>query len=64
MCGENDNKDRGLKCPLCAAWERYHHSKLAGHVRGIEREGLMAVRSVLDWAIDRCERFGGERKES
>ena len=42
-------------CPLCAAWSAYQDSEVARHLRAMHKEGLLAVRSGLDWCIGRAE---------
>jgi len=50
-------------CPFCAVWSAYKNSEFATHVRGMKREGLMALRSVLDWCIRKAGGLG-RREES
>lgn len=58
---EKETADSG-GCPLCTLWAAYKHSEAAKHVRGIEREGLMLARSLLNVCIRAAEkRFGKAR---
>jgi len=43
-------------CPLCALWAAYRNSEAARHVRGLQREALLLVRSVLDTCIKGAEK--------
>ena len=38
-------------CPICTLWNAYKKSDAAKHVRGIEREGLLLVRCLLNACI-------------
>lgn len=42
-------------CPLCALWNAYKNSDAAKHLRGMQREGLLLVRSLLDAGIRKTE---------
>ncbi len=42
-------------CPCCALWSAYRKSEAAKHLRGIQREGLLLVRSLLDACISKAD---------
>ena len=47
-------EESGGKCRLIrASMEAYRQSEFAGHVRGIQRELLLALRCLLDAGIER-----------
>ncbi|MGD0999569.1 MAG: hypothetical protein ABSA67_02615 [Candidatus Brocadiia bacterium] len=43
------------ECPFCAFWAAAKDSEAAGHARGIERESLLLVRSLLTSCISALE---------
>lgn len=43
-------------CPLCKAMEAARHSEAAKHMRGIERQVLLAARGLIDWCVERLEK--------
>ena len=56
MGGESERKPTGAEgCPLCALWAAYKDSEVAAHVRGIQREGLLLIKSLLDAGINAAE---------
>jgi len=58
---EQEGSRSGCTCFLCEAWEAFRKSETARHLVGMKREGLLALRSMLDWCIARTEEF--QRKE-
>lgn len=50
-----ERADGGCTCPICAAWAAYKRSDAARHLRVMQKEALLAVRSALDWCIARSE---------
>jgi hypothetical protein len=49
------------ECPFCAFWASAKDSEAASHARGIERESLLLVRSLLTSCISALEgRPGGK----
>ncbi len=58
MCPEEEKQNETIcTCPFCAAWEAYKKSDVACHVGGMKREGLLALRSALDWCIARSKKL-------
>ena len=63
------SKEQGEKvlctCPLCKAMQGVKHSEAAKHMRGLEREALMAARDLINWCVDRLDKAeaGGESKK-
>jgi hypothetical protein len=47
-------------CPLCKAMAAARESSAVKHVRGIEREMLLAARGMLDWCIERIDKEQAE----
>jgi hypothetical protein len=43
------------ECPFCAFWAAAKDSEAAAHARGIERESLLLVRSLLTSCISALE---------
>ena len=43
------------ECPFCAFWAAAKDSEAASHARGIERESLLLVRSLLTSCISALE---------
>ena len=66
MAEEHEEKG-SCTCPLCKALEAAKHSDAAKHVRGLEREALMAARDLIDWCVERLDRMearqGGQAGE-
>jgi len=58
MPGQEQEKSRPeCTCFLCEAWEAFRKSETTRHLVGMKREGLLALRSMLDWCIARTEEF-------
>ena len=53
-CGHKHG-DANPQCPLCAFLSAYNQSEVAQHVRGVKREGLLLMRSLLTAAINATE---------
>ena len=43
------------ECPFCAFWAAAKDSEAAAHARGIERESLLLIRSLLTSCISALE---------
>ena len=55
---ENDPRSAGAthaQCPVCAFKAAYEHSDIAKHVRGVQRESLLLMRSLLNTAVQCAE---------
>ncbi len=55
---ETDPRPTGARpgaCPLCAFKAAYENSDVAQHVRGVQRESLLLMRSLLNAAIQCAE---------
>lgn len=55
---ENDSRSAGTshaQCPICAFKAAYEHSDIAQHVRGVKRESLLLMRSLLNTAVQCAE---------
>ena len=55
---ENDTRSTGAghgQCPICAFKAAYEHSDIAQHVRGVKRESLLLMRSLLNTAVQCAE---------
>lgn len=53
-------------CPLCKAMDAAKHSEAVKHVRGLEREALLAARDLINWCVERIDKAeaGGEAKKT
>ncbi len=56
MANEEKSEKFICSCPLCRAMEAAKDSSAVKHVRGLEREMLMAARGMLDWCIERIDK--------
>ena len=61
-------KEQGEKvlcsCPLCKAMQVAKGSEAVKHVRGLEREALLAARDLIDWYVQRIDKESGEGKKA
>lgn len=55
MTTEQKKEQATPGCPLLGLWNAYNNSDAARHTRGMQREALLLVRSVLDAAIRKTE---------
>jgi hypothetical protein len=55
MSKEQEEKGQ-CTCPWCKLMEATKHSEAAKHVRGLEKEALLAARDLIDWYVDRLEK--------
>ncbi len=55
MADESKESTHESGCPFCAFWAAAKKSEAATHVRGIERESLLLVRSLLASCISALE---------
>jgi hypothetical protein len=55
MADESRSQCADKECPFCAFWSAYRKSEASEHVRAIQRETLLLVRSVLDGCIKAAE---------
>jgi hypothetical protein len=55
---DNEARSSGCgqtQCPVCAFKAAYEHSDIARHVRGVQRESLLLMRSLLNTAVQCAE---------
>jgi hypothetical protein len=53
--GPQGGSEGAHECPFCAFWRAAKDSEAAAHARGIEREALLLVRSLLTSCISALE---------
>lgn len=56
MAAESKHTEGQYTCPLCAMWAAYRNSEAAKHLRGIQRESLLLVHSLLNACISGAEK--------
>jgi hypothetical protein len=56
MATESKEGTAESACPFCSFWASWKKSEAARHVRGIERESLLLMRSMLQSCVEALER--------